>query len=244
MPHHRGDSVDADVVRCSARAYAPASVKGGGHRRFRSIDTRALASSNARKRVLRERGGMLLRAKFLVRSACVVWLGACGGDEAAATKVASSDMTEPTDRRTADPAGRSGNSGPGEAGRAGRRPPTACDPQETTEVTCGGELCPTSSKHERDPCFLPCCVQHEGKDRCGFRGTSRAFTTACVLPAVSDPSCDEVPQFEGCCEPTRHVCGVIGGFAPGCQTESPFLTFPDPLKACGGAAHDSDAGVD
>ena len=132
--------------------------------------------------------------------------------------------------------------------RAGRRPPpTACEPEEISPVTCGGELCPTSTTHERDPCFLPCCVQHEGRERCGFRGTSRAFTTACVLPAESDPSCDEIPQFEGCCEPTRHVCGVIGGFAPGCQIESPFLTFPNPLKACGAgrdADTDADAGAD
>jgi hypothetical protein len=86
----------------------------------------------------------------------------------------------------------------------------------------------------------------EGAERCGFRGTSSAsaaFTTECVLPAVSDPSCDDVPQFEGCCEPTQHVCGVIGGFAPGCQTTSRFVTLPDPPKACGiGAAGDGDAG--
>lgn len=176
---------------------------------------------------------MLLR---FVCGVCLVWLGACGGDGDAATKVGSAETANP---KAADPAGRSGDSS---RGAAGRRPPTACDPQNVEAVTCGGELCPTSAKHETDPCFLPCCVEHEGKERCGFRGTSRAFTTACVLPAVSDPSCDEVPQFEGCCEPTRHVCGVIGGFAPGCQTESSFLTFPDPLKACGAGAGDSDAG--
>lgn len=183
---------------------------------------------------------MLLRARLLVSGVCAVWLGACG-DDAAATKITS---TESSDQKAAEPAGGSGDSTPGAAGRAGRRPPTACDAEEVEEVTCGGELCPTSSKHETDPCFLPCCVEHEGTERCGFRGTSRAFTTACVLPAVSDPSCDEVPQFEGCCEPTRHLCGVIGGFAPGCQTESAFLTFPDPLKACGEASPDADAGSD
>lgn len=185
---------------------------------------------------------MLLRAKLLV-CVCVVWLGACG-DAATPTAVVN---TERSDQEAAKPAGGSGDNSSGAAGRAGRRPPTACDAQDdqdVVDVTCGGELCPTSSKHESDPCFLPCCVQHEGKERCGYRGTSRAFTTACVLPAVSDPSCDEVPQFEGCCEPTRHVCGVIGGFAPGCQTESAFLTFPDPLKACGEASQDADAGTE
>ncbi|HET8932228.1 MAG TPA: hypothetical protein VFN67_02255 [Polyangiales bacterium] len=82
----------------------------------------------------------------------------------------------------------------------------------------------------------------EGKERCGFRGTSAAFTTECVMPAVSDPSCDEVPQFEGCCEPTQHVCGVIGGFAPGCQTTSRFATLPEHPKACGLGGEDAGVG--
>jgi len=178
---------------------------------------------------------MLLHAKVWCSCVCVAWLVACGDDAAATNTTANSEprQSETTARDASTTASSS-------AGRTGRRPPTACDPpQASTEVTCGGELCPTSSQHETDPCFLPCCVTHEGKERCGFRGTSRAFTTECVLPAVSDPSCDEVPQFEGCCEPTRHVCGVIGGFAPGCQTESSFLTFPDPLKPCGDGSPDA-----
>lgn len=158
----------------------------------------------------------------------VLWLAACERDEV-------SSQSAETRAGAGEPATA--------AGRTARRPPTACDPHEPMQVTCGGEVCPSSTEHERDPCFLPCCVQHEGKERCGFRGTSRAFTTECALPAVSDPSCDEVPQFEGCCEPTRQVCGVISGFAPGCQTESRFLTFPDPLKRCG-AALDGDGGID
>lgn len=177
---------------------------------------------------------MLLRAKLSFLSVCVTWLAACGGEPPAAPTTSSeSPVQTPAEAAmTAEATG----------GRRERPPPTACEPQELMEVRCGEERCPTSTQHENDPCFLPCCVQHEGKERCGFRGTSRAFTTECVLPAVSDPSCDEVPQFEGCCEQTRHVCGVIGGFAPGCQTQSPFLTFPDPLKPCGPAARDQDAG--
>jgi hypothetical protein len=93
---------------------------------------------------------------------------------------------------------------------------------------------------EQNPCSVPCCVVSEGTERCGFRGTARGFTTECVLPAVPDPTCDEVPQFEGCCEPTEHVCGIIGGFAPGCQTKSSFVTLPKSPKKCG--SNSADAG--
>jgi hypothetical protein len=56
-----------------------------------------------------------------------------------------------------------------------------------------------------------------------------------------------VPQFEGCCEPTQHVCGIIGGFAPGCTTKSNFVTLPKSPKKCGsqpsdGGALDEDGG--
>ena len=108
-------------------------------------------------------------------------------------------------------------------------------------VTCGGETCATKSEFEDDPCFVPCCVTFEGRERCGFRGTSTAFSRECLLPAVADPSCDEVPQFQGCCEPTRHVCGIIGGFSPGCTTKSNFVTLPTSPKTCGGG--ETDAGI-
>ena len=96
------------------------------------------------------------------------------------------------------------------------------------------------TEFEDSPCFVPCCATFDGAERCGFRGTAPGFTTECVLPAVADPSCDEIPQFQGCCEPTRHVCGIIGGFAPGCQTKSNFVTLPASPKACG--LGDVDAG--
>ena len=96
------------------------------------------------------------------------------------------------------------------------------------------------TEHESNPCYVPCCAMQDGKALCGFRGTSSAFTTQCVPHAVVDPSCDEVPQFQGCCEQKRKVCGIIGGFAPGCQTESSFVTLPQNPKSCG---HTDDAGT-
>jgi hypothetical protein len=106
-------------------------------------------------------------------------------------------------------------------------------------VQCGGQTCPTATKLESDPCFAPRCVTFQGAERCGFRGTSAAFTTECVLPALADPTCDEVPQFQGCCEPVHGVCGIVGGFAPGCQTTSRFVTLPAKPKPCG----QEDAGI-
>lgn len=185
---------------------------------------------------------MQLRAKFLVE-ACAIGLAACDSDD---QSVSLPDEGTAKSAKTSDNAvGASGSTGNtmaevGNAGRAGRRSPLACTPQTDKQVTCGGELCPTSAKHEKDPCFVPCCVTFQGAERCGFRGTSAAFSTECVLPAQSDPSCDEVPQFEGCCEPTQGVCGVIGGFAPGCQTKSRFATLPEHPKAC--TWNDADAG--
>jgi hypothetical protein len=95
---------------------------------------------------------------------------------------------------------------------------------------------------QESPCFQPCCVTFEGRERCGLRGTSTsmAFQTECLLPAVPDDSCDEVVQFQGCCDLTQHRCGIIGGFAPGCQTKSSFVTLPENPKVCGLS---DDAGV-
>jgi hypothetical protein len=139
--------------------------------------------------------------------------------------------------------GGSGGSTAGASGAtAGRRSPLSCDQRSSMPVQCGGQTCPTKTEFEQDPCFIPCCVTAAGGERCGFRGTSAAFSTECVLPAVADSSCDDVPQFQGCCEETQHVCGIIGGFAPGCQTKSSFVTLPKNPKPCGRG--DSDAGTD
>jgi hypothetical protein len=90
-------------------------------------------------------------------------------------------------------------------------------------------------------CFEACCVTFEGKEQCGLRGLSAAFRTECVLPAVPDESCDEVVQFQGCCDLTQHRCGIIGGFAPGCQTKSSSVTLPKNPKLCG---YPDDGGVE
>jgi len=81
----------------------------------------------------------------------------------------------------------------------------------------------------------------EGGERCGLRGTASSFRTECVLPGEPDDSCDEVVQFQGCCDLTQHRCGIIGGFAPGCQTKSTFVTLPQNPKTCGLGG--DDAGV-
>jgi hypothetical protein len=188
-------------------------------------------------------GEMPLRAKLVIAT---VWMAACGSDGASselAAPMQRSDASVAHDTSTQTAGAAADGARAGASGGGGRRSPLSCTQLSDAEkqVTCGGQTCPLSADHEKDPCFVPCCVTFEGADRCGFRGTSAAFTTECVLPAQSDPSCDEVPQFEGCCEPTMNVCGVIGGFAPGCQTESRFATLPEHPKACG-AGRDADAG--
>jgi len=170
---------------------------------------------------------------------CALLLVACGRD------VPTTSLGLDTGRDAGAQSGRGGRGGTAgsTAGAAGavRRSPLSCGSPSKESVQCGGVTCPTTAELETDPCFVPCCVMFEGAPHCGFRGTSMAFTTECVLPAVADPTCDEIPQFQGCCEPTRHVCGIVGGFAPGCQTKSSFVTLPAVPKACGAAA-DSDAG--
>lgn len=183
---------------------------------------------------------MLDRAKLCLLLSALV-LSACGSDDAPHAAAGSGG-----EGGAAGVAAKGGSGGAGKAGSSGSastspRSPLSCAPHSSMPVQCGGETCPTEATFEKDPCFVPCCVTLEGSERCGFRGTSAAFSTECVLPAVADLSCDEVPQFEGCCEPARHVCGIIGGFAPGCQTKSNFVTLPKNPKACGGS--DSDAGV-
>src|SRR5262245_52782917 len=115
---------------------------------------------------------------FLRWSAMVfaLWLVACGDDVSKEADAATADKTSSVTK---------GGSGGGTASNAGgaggtttmttmRRSPTACTVLSDAEkqVTCGGQQCPLSAKHETDPCFVPCCVTFEGAERCGFRGTS------------------------------------------------------------------------
>jgi hypothetical protein len=127
-------------------------------------------------------------------------------------------------------------------------PPGCPGTQQPSEpVRCGGQPCPPPSKMQSSPCFVPCCLQFEGQETCGLLGTMPGFITDCTLPAMPDPTCQEVPQFEGCCVLTQHKCGIIGGFAPGCQTTSQYVTLPKVPNSCGldgGAAMDGGAGTD
>lgn len=188
---------------------------------------------------------MNVRAK-LVMLACATALLACGSDPDPAAKPDAGNPSSPGSAKAG-----SGDSGSGASaetgggGAGGRRSRLSCPPRTDAdeEVQCGGQVCPTSTEHENDPCFVPCCVQWKGEERCGFRGTS-ALATECVLPAVLDPTCNDAPQFFGCCEPTRQVCGIVAGFLPGCQTKVSFATLPDPPKPCGrGGIEDGDAGM-
>jgi hypothetical protein len=164
-------------------------------------------------------------------------LVACKSDQAPGT----SESPASANAGVAAISGSGGTAGKTVTGSSLPRSPLDCDPRNDAPVECGGVACPTEAEFEHSACFIPCCVTFEGAERCGFHGTSPAFSTDCVLPAVADPSCDDVVQFQGCCEPTQKVCGIIGGFAPGCQTKSNFVTLPAHPKACGEG--DSDAGI-
>lgn len=208
---------------------------------MRSLTTEARWSVSADNHWLDARRHVLDRAK-LGWIALVLACVACGDDGG------SPDDADAAGRRATDSATGGGggavrgaeDGASGRAGAAGRRSGLSCPTPSSAPVQCGGRTCPTRTEYEENPCNVPCCVVHEGVEQCGLRGTSAAFTTECVMPAVADPTCDEIVQFQGCCEPTLKVCGIIGGFAPGCQTKSSFVTLPANPKKCGGG----DAGME
>jgi hypothetical protein len=170
--------------------------------------------------------------------ACIALAAGCGADLA------------PNPSEPAAPAGSGGSNAAASAGVAagssgaagGRRSsPLDCAPHSGPPVTCGGQACPNEYPMQSSSCFEACCLTFEGRERCGLRGNAAAFRTECVLPGEPDDSCDEIVQFQGCCDLTQHRCGIIGGFAPGCQTKSTFVTLPKNPKTCGGP--DADAGT-
>ena len=171
--------------------------------------------------------------------ASVTFAVACGDDDHSSKPKVSAQRSGTGG--ASESAGASAGEG-GAGGTAGRRAnsPLNCPARAPSEVKCGGQTCPTEYPMQSSPCFEPCCVTFEGREQCGLRGTSSAFRTECVLPGTPDDSCDEVVQFQGCCDLTQHRCGIIGGFAPGCQTKSSFVTLPTNPKSCG---HDDDAGA-
>jgi hypothetical protein len=206
---------------------------------------RAHEFGECRRMARSRRSNWFLLYAALSSAAC---FAACGDDDesgapaagkksqAGGRSAAGSGGTE----ETSD--GEGGSSGGGGAsGRGTRASALNCGQRPDEEVVCGDETCATESEHENNSCFVPCCYQLDGKDHCGFRGTSRAFTTDCLPPAVADDSCDQTPQFRGCCDVLTHKCGIIGGFSPGCTLETSFVTLPAEPKSCG--MGDQDAGA-
>lgn len=155
--------------------------------------------------------------------------GSEGSSPADVSAAAGTGQTAGGAGNAADADGSAGS----QAGASGRRSALSCPPRPEEPVLCGGQQCPHETEYESNSCFVACCMQVDGEERCGLRGTSRAFNTECVAPAAPDPSCDEVPQFQGCCNMAEHKCGIIGGFSPGCTLQSSFVTLPENPKACG-----------
>jgi hypothetical protein len=96
-------------------------------------------------------------------------------------------------------------------------------------------------------CIVPCCVMHNGAEMCGAKSTNPMYPTECSLPAVADPSCQDVEAmgmtFEGCCNPMQGKCGIISTVRPGCITSSQLIMLPDPPASCSAGAGD-DAGTE
>jgi hypothetical protein len=178
--------------------------------------------------------GRWVRRVACASVACLALAVGCGDDDDSSPG-AESGSGETGGRADAGAiAGAGGRAGSGATGGVRSNSPLNCPARSTATLSCGGQSCPSDDPMQTNPCFEPCCVMSDGRERCGLRGTASAFRTECVLPGVPDDSCDEIVQFQGCCDLTQHRCGIIGGFAPGCQTKSSFVTLPKNPKMCGG----------
>jgi hypothetical protein len=99
---------------------------------------------------------------------------------------------------------------------------------------CGDETC-TVPEFANNPCVVPCCIEVDGKSKCGAKSTSEMFPAACSLPAVADDQCPPVSggmggEMMGCCNYEQGKCGIISTARPGCITMSTFVEIPD--KTC------------
>lgn len=142
-------------------------------------------------------------------------------------------------------AGPSTASGPDTAGMGtsgSRRFRVRCTEPPVKQLTCGALTCPELDQEELDSCVAPCCLMMDGQPYCGKKSTFGRFGSECALPGQPDPSCDEVVQFQGCCDTVQHKCGVYLPMNAGCVTQSGFVTLPETPKRCGDAT-DDDAGA-
>jgi hypothetical protein len=116
-------------------------------------------------------------------------------------------------------------------------------------LTCGGESC-VAPAFANNPCVIPCCIQVDGKERCGAKSVSAQLPTECTLLAVEDSACPAADDgmggtLPGCCNPTLKKCGIVSSLRPGCITESMFITLPaSPLECTPSSSDESDAGVE
>jgi hypothetical protein len=145
-----------------------------------------------------------------------------------------------------------GNGGKGGAGGAGGAGGSTATMECTEEAPpsgfqCGGETC-TVPEFANNPCVVPCCIEVDGKSKCGAKSTSEMFPAACALPAVADDQCPPVSggmggEMAGCCNYDLGKCGIISTARPGCITMSTFVEIPD--KTCSKPATNTgdDAGV-
>lgn len=115
-----------------------------------------------------------------------------------------------------------------------------CSEPANTDLRCGTQRCPELAQEDLEACVAPCCVSVGDQQYCGKKSTLGRFGSECALAGEPDPSCDEVVQFQGCCDVVQHKCGVYLPMNAGCVTKSGFLTLPEQPKTCG---FDDDAGA-
>jgi hypothetical protein len=162
---------------------------------------------------------------------------ACTDDRIVATSVGvDAGKTQGADAAT-QPAAASG----GAAGLNGL-PRLSCTEHAPPEgVRCGTQTCGPLSAADVSTCIVPCCVVVSGEAYCGTKSAAGRFSSGCALPGAPDPTCDEVVQWQGCCDAVQHACGVLLPLQSGCVTESTFTTLPEHPKICG---YDDDAGTE
>jgi hypothetical protein len=175
----------------------------------------------------------------------MLWMFACGhhatgSGGASGTGAAGEGVSKVADGGAPGSQAGGGPSGTG-GGFAGMMALTCSEPPSSAPIQCGGQTCDPPTPSQLNPCVVLCCTSFDGRDRCGVRSTARGLSSECELPAIFDPSCDEVVQFPGCCDLKQHKCGIMAGLRPSCVTTSSFVTLPASPKSCG---LDDDAGVD